>query len=418
MEHPTLETMARWLAGRLEHETVLREIAPHLQAQCPICQEQYEQILRLTREAGHSDEEVGVVEWREAPELLARLEELAFPERIRRAEEDEAFHTWGLCQLLLQRSREVVSESPKTAHERAELAIVVSRHLGAAYDLDWVLDLRARAHAHVGNALRVLGELLSAETAFRKAVASLEQSQTGNTWAQAEIFSMKASLRIDQRRFQEARALLDKAQDGFRQEKDSHGLGKVFLQNAKLFQEMGDLEQAITLLQRADEAIDRSQEPHLYALAKQNLLGFLSLAGRFYEADSLLEEVWLLFRETARPLELVKLRWTEGSIASGLGRLDEAEAAYREAQRDLLKHGVLYSVALVSLDLALLLSRQGRTEELKLLAAELMEIFSAQEVHREATAALVLFQRACEEERVTAELISRLAALLRRKNQP
>jgi hypothetical protein len=44
-----------------------------------------------------------------------------------------------------------------------------------------------------------------------------------------------------------------------------------------------------------------------------------------------------------------------------------------------------------------------------------MAIFSAQEVHREATAALVLFQRACEEERVTAELIARLATLLRRK---
>jgi len=44
-----------------------------------------------------------------------------------------------------------------------------------------------------------------------------------------------------------------------------------------------------------------------------------------------------------------------------------------------------------------------------------MEVFSAQEVHREATAALVLFQRACEEERVTAELIHRLAAPLRSK---
>lgn len=55
-------------------------------------------------------------------------------------------------------------------------------------------------------------------------------------------------------------------------------------------------------------------------------------------------------------------------------------------------------------------------EELKILAAELMEVFSAQEVYREAAAALVLFQRACEEERVTAELISRLATLLRRKS--
>ncbi|HEX6861266.1 MAG TPA: hypothetical protein VF414_00530 [Thermoanaerobaculia bacterium] len=66
---------------------------------------------------------------------------------------------------------------------------------------------------------------------------------------------------------------------------------------------------------------------------------------------------------------------------------------------------------------ALLLSGQGRTGELKQLAAELMAVFSAQEIHREATAALVLFQRACEEDRGTSELIARLAALLRRKGQ-
>jgi hypothetical protein len=75
-----------------------------------------------------------------------------------------------------------------------------------------------------------------------------------------------------------------------------------------------------------------------------------------------------------------------GNIAFGLDRLDEAEAAYREVQQEFLKHRVVYSVALVSLDLALLLSRQGRTGELKQLAAELMSVFSAQEVHREATA--------------------------------
>lgn len=141
----------------------------------------------------------------------------------------------------------------------------------------------------------------------------------------------------------------------------------------------------------------------------------LGRAGQFTEALDLLPEVQQLFRETALPLEQVRLRWTEGNIAFGLGRLDEAEAAYREVQRDFLEHGVLYSVALVSLDLALLLSHQGRTEELKRLASELLAIFSAQEIHREATAALVLFQRACEEERVTAELITRLATLLRRK---
>jgi hypothetical protein len=180
MDHPTLETMAKWLAGRLEHETILREIAPHLQERCQICHDMYEQIRRLSKEAGHSDEEVGVVEWREAPELLACLEELPFAEQLRQAEEDEALHTWGITQLLLQRSREAVSELPRKALERAELAVVISRHLSSAYDPAWVLDLRARAYAHLGNARRVVGELLSAETSFRKAESCLARSRTGN----------------------------------------------------------------------------------------------------------------------------------------------------------------------------------------------------------------------------------------------
>jgi len=414
MDHPTLETMAKWLAGRLEHEVVLGEIAPHLQERCQICRDQYEQIRRLTKEAGHSDEEVGVLEWREAPDLLARLEELPFPEQLRQAEEDEALHTWGLTQLLLQRSREAVSEMPRKALERAELAVVVSRYLSPAYDPGWVLDLRARAYAHLGNARRVVGELLSAEASFRKAESCLARSQTGNAWAEAEVLDMKGSLRMDQRRFEEARELFDRARDLYRQEGDSHGAAKIFLLRAKLFREMEEPEQAIEWLQRSRAEIDSAKEPRLFATAMHNLLVALSLAGRFTEALELLPEVRDLHRETARPLDRVRLRWTEGFIAFGLGRLDEAEAAYREVQRDFLEHGVLYSVALVSLDLALLLSRQGRTEELKRLAAELMAIFSAQEVHREATAALVLFQRACEEERVTAELIARLSTLLRR----
>ncbi len=415
MDHPTLETMAKWLAGRLEHEVVLREIAPHLQERCPVCRGQYDEIRRLSKEAGHSDEEIGVLEWREAPELLGHLEELPFSEQLRQAEENEDLHTWGLTQLLLQRCREVVSENPRKALERAELAEVVSRHLSSAYDPGWVLDLRARAYAHLGNARRVVGELLSAETSFREAESCLVRSQTGNTWAEAEILDMKGSLRMDQRRFEEARELFDRARDLYRQESDPHGLAKVFLKQAKLFREMEDLEQAVEWLRKTPQEIDRAQEPRLFATGMHNLLVALSRADQFTEALELLPEVQELFRKVALPLDRVRLRWTEGSIAFGLGRLDEAEAAYREVQQEFLKHGVLYSMALVSLDLALLLSHQGRTEELKRLAAELMVIFSAQEVHREATVALVLFQRACEEERVTAELIARLATLLRRK---
>ena len=72
-----------------------------------------------------------------------------------------------------------------------------------------------------------------------------------------------------------------------------------------------------------------------------------------------------------------------------------------------------YDAALVSLDLARLLAAEGCTDDLKRLAAELMPVFESRDVHREAIVALLIFQRACEEERLTVELVQQLAAYLR-----
>ena len=412
--HLSLETLAKWLAGRLEHDVVLQRIVPHLIATCPVCRERYEQIRQLKRDAGHEDEEVGVVEWQEAPELLRRLEELPLAERHLRVEEDESLHTWGLCQLLLLRSREAVSEDPALALTRAELALSVSRHLGDAYDPGWVLDLRARAYAALGNALRVLSELGAAEAAFREAASCLSRSGTGNGWVKAEVLDLESSLRQDQRRFEESEKLLDDALALYREAGDSHGIGKIHLKRAKLYREIGDLERSIELLRKSRDEIDAGQEPQLFAYARYNLLCALTLAGRHQEAWSLLPEVRDLFRD-ARPLDRVRLRWAEGDIAAGLGRWDEAEAAYREVQGEFENHRMHYNAALVALDLALLLARQGRAEELKRLSAELVGAFESRAIHREATAAFLLFQRACDEERATAEMISRLAALLRKR---
>jgi hypothetical protein len=76
-----------------------------------------------------------------------------------------------------------------------------------------------------------------------------------------------------------------------------------------------------------------------------------------------------------------------------------------------------YDAALVSLDLALLYAREGETAALKRLALELMPVFTSREIHREATAALLVFQHACEEERASADLVRHLAAFLWREKR-
>ena len=94
-DHPSLETLARWLAGELEHEQVRRELAPHFLEACPECRTLRDEIERLVQESGHWSESVAVVESREAPGLLGLLGEGSHAERMRQAEEINELHTWG-----------------------------------------------------------------------------------------------------------------------------------------------------------------------------------------------------------------------------------------------------------------------------------------------------------------------------------
>lgn len=406
-----------WLAGRLDQEKVLREVVPHLLERCPVCRKEYEEIQRLVGEIGHWDEEIALYESREAPALLSRLTAHPLDEQLRMIEEDEELQTWGLCQLLLKKSLEAVFTAPAQALDLAEAAVRISRHLGKAYDRDWVFDLRAKAYAYLGNARRVLGELRSAEAAFRKAEACLGRSSSGNVRIEAEILDLKSSLRRDQGQMGEALELSERALSLYRETQDSHGIGIVLLKKAKLFNEMGNLEHAIELLAGAPSEIDAGRDPRLYARARNNLACALTEAGRYREAEELLSEIHDLFSHSGQPLDLVRLRWMEGSIAFGLGRLEEAEAAFREVQREFLERGMGINAALVSLDLAGLYAQEGRTGELKRLAEELVPVFEARDIHREAIAALLLFQRACEEERTTVELARQVAERVRRRNE-
>jgi len=413
--HLSLEVLALWLSNRLEHEEVLRQIAPHLIEVCAVCRERVEEIRDLQEEIGHWDESVAVFESRQAPELLAELSEHPFEEQLKLVEEQEEMHIWGFCRLLLRQSREAVFDNPGRAVDLADLAVRIAGHLDDAYDPHWVLDMRAQAWSYLGNARRVVGELRSAEDAFRRAEDCMAHSTSGNTAVQAEIFRLKTSLRHDQRRFTEALALANQALDLYRQNQDPRGIGKLALKKAKILEELGELDDAIQLLEQSSEETVAAKDTRLFSYVRYNLLCCLIGAGRYKEAERLLPEVQELFQDSAQPLDRVRLRWAEGSIALGCGRMQEAEELFREVQRSFLERRMGYDAALVSLDLAILYAQESRSQEIKQLAVEIMPAFESREVHREAMAALLMFQQACEEERLTVQLARQIAAFLKRE---
>ncbi len=413
--HLSLETMAKLLAGDLSHEDLVTHVVPHLLERCPDCRGQYEEVRRLQEEIGHWDERVAVFEEPESHELLAVLGELSFEDQLALVLADESFQTWGLCQLLLKQSLSAGFQDASKAVNFAELAVRISKHLEDTYDPHWVLDLRARAHAHLGNARRILGELRSAEMSFREAELLLDASMTGNEIARAEVIKLKASLRRAQRRFPEALALVDQALTIYRCQNDLRGAGFALLKKAKILEDGEDLQGAIHLLGELLGELDPDREPQLSAYARHNLVLCLTEAGRYDEAELLLPMVREQITVQDQALNLVRLRWTEGRIASGLGRTAEAERDFREVQQEFLARTMSYDAALVSLDLATLYTREHRTAELKRLATEMAPIFESRDVHREAMAALFMFRNACEEERMTVELATQLALELRRR---
>ena len=218
---------------------------------------------------------------------------------------------------------------------------------------------------------------------------------------------------MDQRQLEEAFDLVVRADALYR----AAGAAKTLLQRSKILNQRGQVTEAIMALQTASSEIDPVQEPGLFAHARQNLLFTLTIAGRFEEAARLLPEVQTLFEGSEGTVYPLRLRWTEGNLAQGLGRTAEAEAAYRSVRREFLGLGKGLDAALVSLDLAELLREQGRTEELKEMAGEMMVVFESREVHREALASLLLFQQACLEKRLTGEIIREIAGHLRREGR-
>lgn len=416
--HLSVETIAKWLSGRLEHDEVRAQVVPHLLSLCPTCARSHEEVLRRQREMRHWDELISVQEGLAAQELFAQLSSAPFPEQLRRAEEDESFHQWGLCQVLLAKSKESLFAEPGRSLELAELAARIARHLGEAYDREWVRDLRALALAYSANALRVLGEVCGAETTFRAAEDCLSRSTSGNSLVHAEILDLKSSLRRDQRRWQEALADCTHASALYAESEDLRGVAKAQIQKAGILFEIDELAEAIALLREVPSTLTEARtEPDLLSFAKFSLLCCLIQAGHLDEAEELLPEVRTLIPPAAEPLKAVHLQWAEGRLHCARGRLDLAEAAYRAAEKAFLDRQMAYDAALVAMDLAILFAQQGRSRELKRLALESMAVFESREIHREAMATLLMFQEACRDELLTTELARQLASLLRRERR-
>src|SRR5215210_5487506 len=170
---------------------------------------------------------------------------------------------------------------------------------------------------------------------------------------------------------------------------ERHRAGRALVNLSTVYNYMGRSEDCVPALSRSLDLIDSEREPRLLLCARHNLIFVLAELGHFGEAQKLYMEARPLYRSFNEPWVQNRRRWVRGKIARGLGQLKRAEMLLLAARDGFMAEGIPYDTSLVSLELAHLYAGQGRTADLKRIAAEMVPIFASRHIHREALAALV-----------------------------
>lgn len=434
-EHPAAEALARFAQGRSPEEERAK-VVRHLLGDCSSCKVKVRSTLLPLREpSGNAPSYKQVFrtaattfdratrdlrqERAAAKDRLAALRHLNPQGQERRVEEDAAYHTWSFVEILLEECRRFAPRDPGKASLLVALAQrSVERLDTGKYGLARVRDLQARVACVTGTMLRIRSDFREAEREFQRAKELLLEG-TQDPMEKAEVLINEAVLYASQARYERAFALLDHVVRIARRFEDQHLQGKALITKGVKLTFVDEEEKAIRLLYQGIELLDPEREPRLLLVAWHNIFFCLSYVGRNEEALEKLPYLRSLHEKFGNRLDLLRLRWMEGQIAAELGDTGRAESSFEAVRKGFIEAGIGYDAALVSLDLASLYLSQGDSEKVARLAQEILPIFKSRDVHREAIAALIVFQKAIEQETGTVQLVAEIEQYLRQaRNDP
>ncbi len=320
---------------------------------------------------------------------------------------------------LRDRSWALRHEDPSRMVQLALLALGCARQLDArAYGAEQVIDFQCEAQAALGNALRVAQRLDEAEAALARA-RSLFEKGTRGVLVEIPLLTFEGALDADRRRFNDAIARLERVYQYHCLHDDPHLAGKALLTQGLYTSYAGDPAKALDLLRRSLELIDASRDPNLAYIALHNQISFLCDCGRFSEAEKQLFLLRPLQQHSGGRVTDLKLRWEEGRIDAGLGRVERAEETLFEVRKQMQEAGRAYDAALASLDLAAALMARQKPRHAAEVVAAAYPTFAALRIEREALASLLILKTSFEVGLADRAMVEEVAGFLRKlENQP
>jgi hypothetical protein len=320
----------------------------------------------------------------------------------------ELWH-WGLAVEVSHSSREAASRDAREAVELGKLAVFVAERVeGKGF---FPRQVHAYALAFFANALRVKGELrLAVQTSERgERLWDFERDPGSGVLDAAQVWSLKASLRRDQRRFPEALALIERALEG----KVGAEREPLLVKKQLILVRAGDDEGVIATCKEILALLGGADNSRLEFQAKTNLLYSLVEVARYDEARALLPAVRGLAAQNPNRLEVLRAHWIEGTLVVQTGQVEQGLVLLAAVRDEFVEQKILYDVALVTFEMSVYYLKQGNSQPVKRLAQQLARFFNGEGGHQEALAAVQLFYQAAAAETLTLQEAQRLFRFLK-----
>lgn len=333
-----------------------------------------------------------------ARDLLAELLRDPGPEPLDRLRQAPPALSLKLLRLLQERCRSAWFEEPVQAVELAQLEIAVAERLDEARcGAGVAADARSWAWAYLGNSYRILSDFRAAELALRKAAEY--QKLSGDPLTESKILGIQASLLKNQGRFEESFSLWDRVINIAREADDRHLEGWALFAKGTTASTQAitgrgsNFQSSIRLLRKGLARLNPTADPDLLLMVQHNVLITLAEAGRPCEAEQILVRERHLYESLGKETFFAKLRWLEGTIDEGLGRLAQAETALRSARDLLQQQQRVLDSAFASLHLSMFLCKQDRRGDARRLVDEIIPVFESVENKPAEAAARLLAHR-------------------------
>lgn len=421
--HVAKDLLLLFAQGKLTGET-RRRVIRHLLVPCKRCRQ-------ALREAVTSAEAAEAPDRQTPPALLSPqmldaertdavqlwhgfLEKLDSGQRLLLVRENPRYHTWGAQEILLDEGKNRVLDDPLQALDLCYLSLeIVHRMPLDRYRRIDVADLRAASLTAICNCKRLIGDLDGAKEAIEQALESLEWG-TGDPLDEANVLSIYGSLLTDLGQIDEALEVLGVAARDAREIGDRQLQAKLVLQQSS---SVGWYNPArgLVLARKALNLLDPGVSPHLDLVARYQLMILHCELGQVRQARTLFE-TWkpTLRAQKCQAFWYSRILQLEAALARQEGDLETSESFLRQLVDHHAERGLYHDLALVTLDLAEVLTVSRRFTEAQDLLDNILPLFRKWKVGADVLRAWLMIEEGVKGKALEAASFREVSRIVRR----